>query len=102
MSGSDAVVPDYNPSWRYLKIKNWKQVLRYKETLLSGVKCDLSHNCPMPLNQINLVMFAHTVQYADLGDKILIIVGSGHKYLLHQYFKEAQGFEIISPLPYLQ
>ncbi len=50
----------------------------------------------------NLVMFAHTAQYAEPGDKILIIVGSGHKYLLHQFFEEARGFELVSPLPYLE
>ena len=50
----------------------------------------------------NLVMFARTAQRSEPGDKILIIVGAGHKYLLHQFFEEAHGFELVSPLPYLE
>ena len=50
----------------------------------------------------NLVMFAQTAQHSEPGDKILIIVGSGHKSLLHQFFKKAKGFELVSPLPYLK
>jgi hypothetical protein len=50
----------------------------------------------------NLVMFAHTAQHSEPGDKILIIVGSGHKSLLHQFFKKAKGFELVSPLSYLK
>lgn len=50
----------------------------------------------------NLVMFARTAQYAEPGDTVLIIVGAGHKYLLHQFFEEARGFELVSPLPYLE
>jgi len=50
----------------------------------------------------NLVMFAQTAQHSEPGDKILIIVGSGHKSLLHQFFKKAIGFELVSPLPYLK
>ncbi len=49
----------------------------------------------------NLVMFARTAQYAEPGEKILIIVGAGHKHLLHQFFEEARGFKLISPLDYL-
>lgn len=50
----------------------------------------------------NLVMFARTAQYAEPGDKILIIVGSGHNYILHEFFSSADGFTLRSPVKYLK
>ncbi|TDF36298.1 hypothetical protein EYS14_16320 [Alteromonadaceae bacterium M269] len=50
----------------------------------------------------NLVMFARAAQYAEPGDKILIIVGAGHKLILQQMFEGADGFELVYPVPYLK
>lgn len=50
----------------------------------------------------NLVMFARTTQYAEPGDKVLIIVGSGHNYILHEFFSSAEGFKLVSPIQYLE
>lgn len=50
----------------------------------------------------NLVMFARTAQYAEPGDKVLIIVGAGHNYILHEFFGSAEGFKLVSPVSYLE
>lgn len=50
----------------------------------------------------NMVMFARTAQHAEPGDKILIIVGSGHRRILQEFFEDADGFNLINPLPYLE
>jgi len=50
----------------------------------------------------NLVMFARTALHAEPSDKILIIVGAGHNYILHEFFSSAEGFSLTSPIPYLQ
>lgn len=50
----------------------------------------------------NLVMFARTAQYAEPGDKVLIIVGAGHNYILNEFFSSAEGFRLVSPVDYLK
>jgi len=50
----------------------------------------------------NLVMFARTTQYAEPGDKILIIVGSGHNYVLNELFGSTEGIKLTNPISYLQ
>ena len=50
----------------------------------------------------NMVMFARTAHHAEPGDKVLIVVGSGHLRILQEFFEDAHGFNLISPLPYLK
>ena len=50
----------------------------------------------------NLVMFTRTAQRAEVNDRILIIVGAGHKLILEQFFENAEGVRVVSPLPYLR
>jgi hypothetical protein len=50
----------------------------------------------------NMVIFARIAQIAQPGERILVVYGAGHKYLLDQYFDEAPGFAVIDPLDYLQ
>ncbi|PWE16505.1 hypothetical protein DDZ18_12090 [Marinicauda salina] len=50
----------------------------------------------------NMVIFARAAQHAEEGDRVLIIFGSGHKFLLEQYFDQAREFEIVDPIPYLE
>ncbi len=52
--------------------------------------------------QRNMVIFARAAQYAKPGDKILIVFGSGHKDILEEFFRDAPGFKLVSPLPYLK
>ena len=52
--------------------------------------------------QRNLVMFARTAQRAKPGDKVLIVVGNGHREILQEFFGEAPGFRLVSPGPYLE
>ncbi|TGY89689.1 hypothetical protein E5163_00675 [Marinicauda algicola] len=49
----------------------------------------------------NMVIFARIAQIAEPGERVLVIYGSGHKYLLDQYVREAPGFEAVDPLAYL-
>ncbi|WP_300532037.1 DUF5694 domain-containing protein [Maricaulis sp.] len=50
----------------------------------------------------NLIIFSNIASHAEPGDRILVVYGSGHKYLLDQFFDEAPGFELVDPLDYLQ
>lgn len=50
----------------------------------------------------NMIIFARIAQIAQPGERVLVVYGSGHKYLLDQYFREAPGFTLIDPLDYLQ
>lgn len=50
----------------------------------------------------NMYIFADIARVAEPGDRILVIYGAGHKFLLDQYFRQAQEFELIDPLTYLR
>lgn len=50
----------------------------------------------------NLHIFAQIAQLSEPGDRILVIYGSGHKFLLDHYFEHAREFELIDPLDYLR
>lgn len=50
----------------------------------------------------NMIIFARIAQIAQPGERVLVIYGAGHKYLLDQYLEEAPGFTVIDPLDYLQ
>ncbi len=52
--------------------------------------------------QRNLVMFARTAQQAAPGDKLLIVIGNGHRDILQEFFGDAPGFKLVSPVPYLE
>lgn len=43
----------------------------------------------------NLITFARIAQHSEPGDRVLVIYGSGHKFLLDQYFDQAIGFEVV-------
>jgi hypothetical protein len=50
----------------------------------------------------NMIIFAQIAQIAEPGDRILVIYGQGHKFLLDQYFSQAEEFELVDPLDYLR
>lgn len=51
----------------------------------------------------NLKIFANLVRLAaDPGDRILVIYGKGHIFLLRQFAKQSGAFTVVSPLPLLQ
>lgn len=49
----------------------------------------------------NMIIFAQIAQVSEPGDRILVIYGQGHKFLLDQYISQADGFDLIDPLDYL-
>jgi len=49
----------------------------------------------------NLHIFAQVAQIAEPGDRILVIYGSGHKFLLDQFFNDAVEFDWVNSLDYL-
>ncbi|MEE2525160.1 DUF5694 domain-containing protein [Hyphobacterium sp. HN65] len=49
----------------------------------------------------NLHIFAQIAQITQPGDRVLVIYGSGHKFLLDQFFQDAAEFEWIDALDYL-
>lgn len=50
----------------------------------------------------NAKMFAKLGLIAEPGDRVLVIVGSGHGYWLRQLAREAPGYDLVSVMPYLE
>lgn len=50
----------------------------------------------------NMVIFARIAQIAEPGERVLVIYGSGHKFLLDQYVDQAPGFMSIDSFDYLR
>ena len=49
----------------------------------------------------NLETCARLIQLARPGDRIVVLFGAGHAFLLRQCVTETPGFELVDPLPYL-
>ena len=52
--------------------------------------------------QRNLAIFARAANQAEPGERVLIIFGAGHRTILEEFFDDAIGFTLVSPLPYLE
>jgi hypothetical protein len=50
----------------------------------------------------NMHIYAQITQISEPGDRILVIYGSGHKFLLEQYFGQSREFQLVDPLDYLR
>lgn len=51
----------------------------------------------------NLRIFRNVLRLTDSkADRLLLIYGAGHAYLLHQFFSESLTHRPVSPLPYLK
>ncbi len=50
----------------------------------------------------NLHIFANIARTTGPGDRVLVIYGGGHKYLLDQFVDSAPNLERVDPLAYLQ
>ena len=50
----------------------------------------------------NAKMFAKLALFAEPGDRVLVVVGSGHKYWLDFLAEHTPGFARADPVPYLQ
>ena len=50
----------------------------------------------------NAKMFAKIALIAEPGDRLLVLVGSGHRYWLTHFAKNMPGFSAVDPRPYLQ
>jgi len=49
----------------------------------------------------NLVTFARAAQHSAPGDRVLVIYGGGHKYLLDQFFSESREFVLVDAMTVL-
>lgn len=50
----------------------------------------------------NAKMFAKLGLIAEPGERIFVIVGSGHSYWLRHFVEDTPGYELVDPLPYLR
>jgi hypothetical protein len=50
----------------------------------------------------NAKMFAKIALIAEPGDRLLVLVGSGHRYWLTHFAENSPGFTSIDPRPWLQ
>ncbi len=47
-------------------------------------------------------MFSHIAGLArEPGDRVLVLVGAGHRPLLRQFITDSPDLEYVDPLPYL-
>jgi Family of unknown function (DUF5694) len=49
----------------------------------------------------NAEIFSNITEFAEPGDRILVIYGAGHNYWLRHFASQTPGFELIEPGPYL-
>jgi hypothetical protein len=49
----------------------------------------------------NFLICANIIQAARPGDRIVVLYGSGHSFLLRQCIQETPGFELVQPNAYL-
>jgi hypothetical protein len=49
----------------------------------------------------NLHIFANIARVAQPGERVLVIMGSGHGHLLRQFIDESPDLELVSAEPYL-
>jgi hypothetical protein len=49
----------------------------------------------------NFLICANIIQLAKPGDRIVVLYGSGHSFLLRQCIQETSGFKLIEPNDYL-
>ena len=49
----------------------------------------------------NAKMFGKLTNIAEPGDRLLVVVGSGHAYWLRHLASETPGFQSVDPVPYL-
>jgi Family of unknown function (DUF5694) len=50
----------------------------------------------------NAIIFARLLKVAKPGDRIVVIYGAGHHFLLKHFIENTPGFEYVSPLPFLK
>ncbi len=50
----------------------------------------------------NAKMFAKLMAIARPGDRVLVVVGGGHKYWLDHLVETTPGFDLVDPMPYLK
>lgn len=50
----------------------------------------------------NMIIYARIAQLAEKDDRVLVIYGAGHKFLLDQYVSQTPDLELIDPLAYLR
>ena len=50
----------------------------------------------------NLHIFAQIAQISEPEDRVLVIYGAGHKFLLDQFIDDAIELELVDPLDYLE
>lgn len=97
--------PDVSVTER-LRVFNSAEVLREHNVYLTLAQMGSVDN-PVGANEMtnwwgrNLHIFAQIAQLSEPGDRILVIYGSGHKFLLDQFFQDAAEFEWVDSLDYL-
>lgn len=97
--------PEVSVSER-LRVFNSEEMLRKHNVYLTLAQMGSIDN-PAGANEMtnwwgrNLHIFAQIAQLSEPGDRILVIYGSGHKFLFDQFFQDATEFEWVDTLDYL-
>ena len=49
----------------------------------------------------NLKILANIMRISEKGDRVFVLIGAGHAYLLRQYIAVTPGLKLVDPLDYL-
>ncbi|SHI42865.1 hypothetical protein SAMN04488508_101592 [Aquimarina spongiae] len=52
--------------------------------------------------QRNIRMMMHVLRQSDPGDKVILFVGSNHKWVLEQLMKNTPELQIVDPLLFIK
>ena len=50
----------------------------------------------------NIRIYANILRLIEPGDRVLVLIGGGHRPLLRQFFLQSPGYEFVPTLPYLK
>jgi hypothetical protein len=50
----------------------------------------------------NIRIYANILRVVEPGDRVLVLIGGGHRPLLRQFFIQSPGYEFVPTLPYLK
>lgn len=91
---------------RLIRVNSAEEIAQHDLYLILAQMGDGAH--PVGAEQMelwwgrNLHIFANIARVSRPGDRVLVIYGAGHKYLLDQFIDSAPNLEWTDPLSYLQ
>jgi len=68
---------------------------------VAGVRGNTSDRNCCPWYKRNFLICANIIQLSKPGDRIVVLFGAGHAFLLRQCIGQTRGFKLVEPNDYL-